>query len=212
MDKIQLKEIVSPHNRAIIILFMTGLYVTLYFASSVFYIGQAGYFMLTPLDHGLPFLPWTSLVYVMLYPFLFYMCFDIKNYQNLNKVLYAFMFLIISSCLIFILYPVAYPREFYPLPYTNNLGVNLLRAVRMLDRPVNCFPSLHVSSVYLFSFAFWHECRKKFAIFMAISTAISLSTLTTKQHYILDVIAGLTLATVIYVLLWNMTTVKSKNS
>jgi membrane-associated phospholipid phosphatase len=207
MEKIQLKSIVHPHNRTIIILFFTGVYILLYFLSGAFYLGNAGYFMLTPLDHSVPFLPWTSFIYVMLYPFLFHMCFSIKSYENLNKALYAFLFLILSTCLVFILYPVAYPRDFYPLPYENSPGVNLLRVIRFLDRPVNCFPSLHVSNVFLFSFVFWHECKKRFVLFMLISTAISLSTLTTKQHYILDVIGGLTSAAIIYLVIWKMTAV-----
>lgn len=209
MEKIKLKRIIYPHNKTTMILLMAGFYIALYFLSSLFHYGQAGYFALTNIDRSVPFLPWTSFIYVMLYPFLIYMYFEVKCFDNLNKALYAFFFLIVISCGIFVVYPVAYPRDFFPLPFTNSIGVNLLRGIRMLDRPVNCFPSLHVSSVYLFTLAFLHESRKKFWVCFLISTLISASTLTTKQHYIVDVIAGVFFAAVIYFLIWKSTDVHS---
>jgi membrane-associated phospholipid phosphatase len=57
---------------------------------------------------------------------------------------------------------------------------------------------LHVSSCYLSSFVFLDEQRKKFPFFFAWATLVGVSTLTTKQHYIIDVVAGFALAVVSY--------------
>jgi membrane-associated phospholipid phosphatase len=210
MEKIALKKIIGEGNKAMIILFMAGVYLALYFISGAIYIGEAGYFMLTALDHAVPLMPWTSIIYLFIYPFLFIMCYEFEDDNNLNKTLYAYLILIVTSCIIFVIYPVAYPREFYPLSYENSITVNLLRGVRMVDKPVNCFPSLHVSSVFLFTFAFWHESKMKFTVFFKMSTLIALSTLTTKQHYVADVVAGFVLAFIIYKVVWSFTEIKGE--
>jgi membrane-associated phospholipid phosphatase len=53
--------------------------------------------------------------------------------------------------------------------------------------------------VYLSSFAFLSENRRRaFGIFFCWSTLIALSTLTTKQHYLADIVSGLTLAVPVF--------------
>lgn len=211
MNRIVLKCIIQEQNKTSVVLLMTGLFTTFYFLSSVLHLGIPGYFILTQIDHAVPYLPWTSVIYIMMYPLLFWIFYELQNFENQNKLLYSFCILMVISNLIFFMYPVIYPREFYPLPYENNLGVNLLRTIRFIDRPVNCFPSLHVSSLFLFSFSLWTESRKKFFVSLIFTLLISVSTMTTKQHYFLDVIAGIVLSTLIYFFVWNMIEIKKIN-
>jgi membrane-associated phospholipid phosphatase len=70
--------------------------------------------------------------------------------------------------------------------------------MRQADKPSNCLPSLHVGICYLFSYGFYNENKKKFGISFFISTLIAISTLTTKQHYIYDIVLGFILATAIH--------------
>jgi membrane-associated phospholipid phosphatase len=70
---------------------------------------------------------------------------------------------------------------------------DLVRFIYAHDAPYNCFPSLHtsLSTVMALYFVFIKSKWKLF--FVIISLLIILSTLFVKQHYILDVIAGLIL-------------------
>jgi membrane-associated phospholipid phosphatase len=64
----------------------------------------------------------------------------------------------------------------------------------MVDRPVNCVPSLHVANACVCALALqregstWHYGAP---VWLAL---IMLSTLTTKQHFVIDVLAGVLLA------------------
>lgn len=204
MNQIVLRRVIQDHNKSSIVLVVTGLFLTLYFLSGNLFLGKPGYFILTYLDEIFPYLPWTSFIYILMYPVLFWCFFELKSNSNQNRLLYAFVFLSVISNLIFIVYPVVYPRELFPTPYQNEIGVNLLRTIRYLDKPINCFPSLHVSSLFLFTYALWNESKIKFIIALLLSITITISTFTTKQHYVVDALSGLILATIIYYVFWNI--------
>jgi membrane-associated phospholipid phosphatase len=72
-----------------------------------------------------------------------------------------------------------------------------------MDTPANCCPSLHVSTAFLTAFIFIdssseggvrRERRGYLAIYLVWAFAIAVSTLTTKQHYLVDVVTGFVLA------------------
>lgn len=63
----------------------------------------------------------------------------------------------------------------------------------------NYFPSLHVAFAFTLAF-FVAEEKQSWLIFLVIfwACAVALATLLTKQHYLIDVVGGLILATVSY--------------
>jgi membrane-associated phospholipid phosphatase len=75
-----------------------------------------------------------------------------------------------------------------------------------LDAPQNCWPSLHVGLSYLAAFAALDEAsepefvgRRRVAGFTLFwATAITLSTMSVRQHYFWDALGGLTLAVLAY--------------
>jgi len=151
------------------------------------------------IDSATPFIPQTIWIYASEIPFFLTVYFLSKNLENTNKYLYAFFFLQLVSVAIFVIYPTTYPRDLFPLtekldPFT----FSLFGSLRVTDAPTNCLPSLHVSSCYLSSFVFLKEQQKKFPLFFIWASAIAISTLTTKQHYIIDVIVGFLMAVVFY--------------
>ncbi len=66
----------------------------------------------------------------------------------------------------------------------------------MLDPPFNTWPSLHVafSGLVTLVVARWLERRRSVVLLWVCWAAISISTLTVKQHFIWDVITGTLLA------------------
>jgi membrane-associated phospholipid phosphatase len=154
-----------------------------------------------PIDRAIPFVPWTVLIYVSEYFFFIAVYLVVRDMENLNKYLYSFFFTQAFSCLIFFFWPTVFPRELYPLPADTNSVVSFVfHTLRKGDAATNCFPSLHVSTVYLSAYIFRDEQPKKFPFFFAWATLIALSTLPTKQHYFADIIAGFALSVAAYMI------------
>jgi membrane-associated phospholipid phosphatase len=62
------------------------------------------------------------------------------------------------------------------------------------DPPYNCFPSLHVAHSFVSALTCHRLHRGVGAATLAAAALVGLSTLYTKQHYLLDVVAGVALA------------------
>jgi membrane-associated phospholipid phosphatase len=73
-----------------------------------------------------------------------------------------------------------------------------LRALYSSDPPYNSFPSLHVAHSFVSALACSRVHRRLGIIAMIAATLVAFSTLFTKQHYVLDVVAGVSLAFVAY--------------
>ena len=155
---------------------------------------------MTWIDLHTPLMPYSVLIYISEYFYFAFVYILLNEYDNINRYLYSFFFLQVVSCLIFIIYPSIYPRELYPIP--NDIPIWLQSTwiwLRNVDAPTNCFPSLHVSSVYLSALVFITDKQMKlFWLFFIWATLISASTLTTKQHYLADIISGITISICFY--------------
>jgi membrane-associated phospholipid phosphatase len=154
---------------------------------------------MTWVDNAVPFMPNSVWIYISEYAFFtaIYMCF--RDYVNANRYIYAFLTLQITSCMIFWLWPTTYPRDQFPLTDdVNALTYFAFNTLRNADSPANCCPSLHVSSVFLSSFIYLKEQRGKFPFFFVWAALIAASTLTTKQHYLVDVLTGFLMAVIHY--------------
>lgn len=170
------------------------------------YLASNHYHFFTPqllpmywIDTVVPFLPNSVWIYISEYVFFAVVYVTCKDMVNLNKYFYSFLVLQLTSVLIFFVWPTTYPRELFPLPDDlNAFTYYAFSTLRMTDTPANCCPSLHVSSVYLSAFIFLDDQRKKFPFFFIWGTAIALSTLTTKQHYLIDVVMGFLMAVSTY--------------
>jgi membrane-associated phospholipid phosphatase len=154
---------------------------------------------LTWLDRATPFMPTTLWVYVSEYVFFIAAYLSARDVLNLNRYVYAFVSLMLVSFLIFWAWPTTYPRALYPLPDAlDPLTRYAFASLRETDTPANCLPSLHVSATLLTSLLFLGERRNYFPLFLGWALAIAISTLTTKQHYLADVISGMGLALIHY--------------
>jgi H+/Cl- antiporter ClcA len=74
-----------------------------------------------------------------------------------------------------------------------------LRFLYDADPPYNCFPSLHVAHSFVSALTCYRVHRRVGITAVVCAALVGLSTLFTKQHYVLDVIAGVFLACVAHV-------------
>lgn len=129
----------------------------------------------SPIDRAIPFLPWTIAVYLSQFVFLFLTL----RWQRDARVYVPMAIATLISCAIFIFYPTTIAR-----PPVDNAAFG---ALWLFDVPENCFPSLHVS-LAIIAASYWPRRRW---IGIAWAIAIAISTMTTKQHYFVDVAGGI---------------------
>jgi len=67
-----------------------------------------------------------------------------------------------------------------------------------LDPPFNLFPSLHLSIATLAALSVWKAARVAGPTALAGVAAIGTATCTVKQHFVLDGLAGIALAALVY--------------
>jgi membrane-associated phospholipid phosphatase len=178
---------------------MFAVAAAMYLLANHFHIFPPRLLPMSWVDLAVPFLPSTFWVYTSEYVFfaVIYIC--SRDMNNLNKYFYSFLTLQLVSVAVFFVWPTTYPRGQFPLPEDlDALTYYAFSSLRQTDTPANCCPSLHVSSVYLSSFIYLDERKWLFPPFFIWATAIAASTLTTKQHYLIDVVAGFMMAVIMY--------------
>ena len=154
---------------------------------------------LTWIDEQAPFIPWTAFIYVGVYPLLLFIPVLMNNAQMLCRMMVTALIMAVICFGIFIVFPTTYSIR--PEVVSLKFGAFWSWAFGVMhsaDSPNNCLPSLHVSTAIGMVLVFWRERPKLFWFFVPVSIVVSLVTLTTKQHYFWDILAGAGVALVSY--------------
>ncbi len=149
----------------------------------------------TPIDTAIPLLAWTVSIYFGCYAFwALHYCLCAKEPWR-AKPFFKADFWAKGICFFFFVFlPTTMAR---PAVQGLNLWESLVRALYLVDAPVNLFPSIHCLNSWLC----WASARddpmfsrgyKAFALVMAV--AVCASTLTTRQHVLADILGGILLA------------------
>jgi membrane-associated phospholipid phosphatase len=148
------------------------------------------------LDQALPVRAEWSLVYLSLFLAALLPFFVIHQQQHVHRTILAFVAIWTVGLACFLLFPTVSSRP--PKPVAGGFNEWLLRAIYDSDVKYNCLPSLHVAQVYLAALAcnIVHRGVGKAALVWA--TLVAVSTLFTKQHYVLDVVTGFALGVASY--------------
>lgn len=151
------------------------------------------------LDSALPFIPETFWIYSSIYLIYFVSCAFQKDMHVFSRFMYGYVLAYSLSAIFFLIYPTAFPRADYPLPADlDPWTTTAFGWLRVTDAPTNCFPSMHVVSAVMSTLPFYGKRPRLFIFFSIWATAISVATLTTKQHYAIDVPAGALFGTFSY--------------
>ena len=155
------------------------------------------YDFLTPVDEAIPLMPWTVWLYHTLIPGIIGTMFLLVKARSV--FMNVFWASILATVVIHICYLV-FP-SFYPRPELIGSGLThaLVEFSYSIDNSSNTFPSGHVTFAWLmFWGAFYSEAVKSVMglrrLYFLWAFGVSLSTLTMKMHYIIDVIGGFALA------------------
>jgi len=142
------------------------------------------------IDRVVPLLPWTFLVYLSIYVFLTAIPLTIKQVETFNTLTRRMFLGLFISGLFFYFFPTTYPRPYYP-ETTNPLTNFFMWLVGTADKPNNCFPSLHVAGCCITTYTLRNKGKARAIMCFIWTTLICFSTLTTKQHYFIDILGGL---------------------
>jgi membrane-associated phospholipid phosphatase len=148
-------------------------------------------------DDWIPFLEWTIWIYLSEYPFLVLAIWLAADDKQRSDAAYGLVLAALIGLVIFTLVPTSVMRQSPDLTGTTGL---LWRFLFSVDTTVNAFPSLHVANTCLAAVAFSSRRGPWRLIVPVWAAIIVVSTLTTKQHYAIDVPGGFALAVVCFVL------------
>ena len=190
------KRNIIPEIMRIPILLSLACNALAYNGSRLLTTGRVHYNLSGRLDERIPFVPWTVIIYLGCYVF-WVVNYIIGCRQDGEK---AFRFISADFaaklvCLLcFLVFPTTNTR---PAIEGNSVWDNLMRLVYRLDAADNLFPSIHCLTSWLCFIAVrdnkkipgWYKTAS-----LLITVSVCISTLTTRQHVWIDVIAGILLA------------------
>lgn len=98
----------------------------------------------------------------------------------------------LTSYVFFYVFPTEISR---PIVNDSNILNKLVNLIYYNDRPVNCFPSLHVLNTYLIMrYTKIDYSKKKYYYTQIVGILIILSTVYIKQHFVYDIIGAIIIA------------------
>lgn len=147
---------------------------------------------LSPVDRLVPLMPGTVWIYLSIYFVYAASCILQRDLEVYGKFLRSYLLAYFGSTVIFLVFPTTFPRELFAVAEGPDVGTSekVLLLFRLWDRPTNCLPSMHVASAVLAALPFRDREPRRFLIFAVWAAAIGVTTITTKQHYAIDVVAG----------------------
>lgn len=157
--------------------------------------GRTKYVPELPWDRAVPLRPTWAIAYGALYLFLILLpVLVVRRQEHIHRTVLAYLMVWITSYVCFLLYPTVAPR-----PQTvddTGFGAWGLKFLYDADPPYNCFPSLHVAHSFVSALTCYPVHRRLGLAAIVCASLVGLSTLYTKQHYVLDVVTGIALACV----------------
>lgn len=188
-----------PFNRRLRAVSLASLvHFVFYFSANHWPRSEPQLLPLSAIDEAMPFLPWTVFPYVSAYGLVFISFLSLRRAHLGRRFLQVLISCVIIAGAMHWAYPTRYPRERFPIPPdTDVLSASALSVVHFFDTPSSCLPSLHVATAVLSALLVWRENRRRFWLFSAWALMIAVATLSTKQHYLIDVVTGALLAIVV---------------
>lgn len=159
--------------------------------------------LLTSLDTMIPFIPESVFFYISFY--LFWLPPALSNKISIKEFWRLVGIVMIGFFVTFAFHlwkPSSYPRpEISDNEILNDWSAYIVKKIIYWDLPNNTFPSSHVMTVMLWMLFTSNKAAKwPFRFYCTWGILVIFSTLTVKQHYLVDVLASVVIAVSIYYL------------
>lgn len=115
--------------------------------------------------------------------------------ERMQATACSYAFCLLTSCFVYLVFQTTVDR---PSIESDAIFSRLVALLYAVDRPYNCFPSLHVSLSVLAGLIWAERSRRVGGGMIAVVLLVSLSTLLIRQHVLLDVLSGVALGGLSY--------------
>ena len=194
-----------PWKRNILaLLSLTVILYSGYQLSNRFHVTEPKYLPITALDKAIPFYLWTVWPYFLLV-LLAFLPVSIRNATIFWRAMIAFIVAVSINIIVWLLFPTVYHRP--QMPNVDGFTTFAYHWLCSIDTPANCLPSGHITSPAIGCWALAKAYPKYRILVWLLFSLLSITILTTKQHYVLDLPAGLFTA---YIGIWLSTFVYHK--
>lgn len=157
---------------------------------------------LTPIDEAIPLIPEFVFPYMSLYVFFWLPVIVSRNItlRDFATIIAATAGMFTVAFAVYAIVPSSYPRPTIS-PDASFVYYVLTEALYRFDLPNNTLPSTHAAVVTILLAATRRKFgRRTYAIYALWGVSILVSTVTVKQHYIVDLVSGVILGAVAYYL------------
>lgn len=152
------------------------------------------YDFLSPVDESIPFIPDFIWIYHMLVPMIVVTLYRTEDKKEFFVAFWSLCFASFFANLCYYAIPSFYP---YPVFVPETWAEHLTLLTHQIDGSSNTFPSSHVAFSFVLSLSQLHSrsaTQIKKALYSSFAVLTAIATLVLKQHYIIDVLGGVTLA------------------
>src|SRR5450432_3001020 len=173
---------------------LAGAQSAMYFGIGHAHLTRSTELLRTRLDDAIPFWPWTAWCYLPFYAGTFLLTIGGFRHRRLfARTAMAVVLVRALGAMGHLFAGAEYPRPVLYPPYPN-LSYAFMAWVQHVDPPGNVFPSLHVAHTTMLSLLLLKDRPILGRVALVMATMLAISTLTTKQHFIADVLSGYLLA------------------
>jgi membrane-associated phospholipid phosphatase len=139
-------------------------------------------------DEWIPFLPAFSVPYLLLFPYIAFAGFALFNTEYATLYYASMALAMCTAAVVWFLFPSKMAR---PLVSKAKIFEGIVARIYDGDSHANAFPSSHVFTSLITSYFLVLAFPEFFFLIWSVGTLIAISTVLIKQHFAVDVLAGI---------------------
>jgi membrane-associated phospholipid phosphatase len=187
-------ERASARYRWVVGLGLALLQSAVYFGIGHAHMDRSTELLRTWLDDAIPFWTWTSWCYLPFYAGVFILAIaGFRSRALFNRAVRSVFVVMVVGALCHVFIRAEYPRPVLHPPFAGPSDA-FMAWVQSVDAPGNVFPSLHVAHTTMLALLLMRDRLRLGLVALVMATLLAASTMTTKQHFVADVISGYALA------------------